>query len=77
MQSEIARIFGLPESNVDVFTVLNPDIANDEKVVDVRFSAHGSPYLKAENLEGRLAPEKERVTMPLLLLLNRANTFLS
>ncbi len=43
---------------VDVFTVLDADVDDDEDMTDVRFSAHGSPYLAPEKLEGVLTKRK-------------------
>ncbi|CAH0562384.1 unnamed protein product [Brassicogethes aeneus] len=46
LQFEIARILNTSRENVDVFTVLN----SGKELVDVRFSAHGSPYYYPEKL---------------------------
>ncbi len=43
---------------VDVFTVLDASRGR-EAYTDVRFSAHGSPYLKPERLEGVMTKRKE------------------
>ena len=51
---------------MDVFTVINPDIANDANVVDVRFSAHNSPFYKPERLDGVMGRNKDRVSLYLL-----------
>lgn len=48
LRNNLARIFNISSENVDVFTVLkNSDKMN---ALDVRFSAHGSPYYEAERL---------------------------
>ena len=46
---------------VDVFTVLDATNKNREPFTDVRFSAHGSPYLKTERLEGVLTRRRHDV----------------
>lgn len=46
----LSTITGAKEENIDIFTVLPvPDMEN---TVDVRYSAHGSPYYSAERLNG-------------------------
>ena len=46
---------------VDVFTVLDATDKNRDPFTDVRFSAHGSPYLKTERLEGVLTRRRQDV----------------
>lgn len=50
-RNSLARILNVTTENVDVFTVLKNDNAS---VLDVRFSAHGSPYYEAERLNGKV-----------------------
>lgn len=50
-RNSLARILNATIENVDVFTVLKNDNAS---VLDVRFSAHGSPYYEAERLNGKV-----------------------
>lgn len=50
-RNSLARILNASIENVDVFTVLKNDNAS---VLDVRFSAHGSPYYEAERLNGKV-----------------------
>lgn len=47
----LARILNATSENIDVFTVLKNDNAS---MLDVRFSAHGSPYYEAERLNGKV-----------------------
>lgn len=47
----LARILNATLDNVDVFTVLKNE---NSSVLDVRFSAHGSPYYEAELLNGKV-----------------------
>ncbi|XP_014220809.1 DE-cadherin [Trichogramma pretiosum] len=49
LQRRLANIFNTSINNVDVFTVLHSPHQNNS-VLDVRFSAHGSPYYAAEKL---------------------------
>ncbi|XP_055601986.1 DE-cadherin [Uranotaenia lowii] len=50
LQASIADLFNISKDNVDVFTVLQRD--NNASLLDVRFSAHGSPYYEPERLNG-------------------------
>uniref|UniRef100_T1PGQ5 Cadherin n=1 Tax=Musca domestica TaxID=7370 RepID=T1PGQ5_MUSDO len=51
LQFYLARLFNTSVENVDVFTVLQ----NANNTLDVRFSAHGSPYYAPEKLNGIVA----------------------
>ena len=46
--------------NVDVFTVFNKPTVKDA-FLDVRFSAHGSPYFEAEKLDSMVIGIQEKV----------------
>ncbi|XP_023247763.1 DE-cadherin-like, partial [Copidosoma floridanum] len=48
-QERVAKMFNVSVENVDVFTVLHSPYQN-KSVLDVRFSAHGSPYYASEKL---------------------------
>lgn len=50
-RNNLAKVLNASVENVDVFTVLKNDNAS---VLDVRFSAHGSPYYEAERLNGKV-----------------------
>lgn len=52
LQNGIAEMFNISRENVDVFTVLQRD--NNASLLDVRFSAHGSPYYEPERLNGMI-----------------------
>lgn len=65
LQLRLAKILNTSKDNVDVFTVLVSP--SDENQVDVRFSAHGSPYYSAEKLNS--IASQHRVEVILLLLL--------
>lgn len=52
LRDTVARLLNASAENVDVFTVLSQGNAS---VLDVRFSAHGSPYYEPERINGRLA----------------------
>lgn len=49
-QVELAAMLGTKVENVDVFTVLHSPHTNNNTLLDVRFSAHGSPYYAPEKL---------------------------
>lgn len=52
LRTTVARMLNASVENVDVFTVLRQSNAS---VLDVRFSAHGSPFYEPERINGRLA----------------------
>ena len=54
---ELARLFTTAPENVDLFGVQN----NGAGGVDVRYAAHGSPYYRAEKMDGLLAQNRKRV----------------
>lgn len=50
LQERIAHMLNTSVENVDVFTVLHSPHYNNKSLLDVRFSAHGSPYHAPEKL---------------------------
>lgn len=52
LRYSLAQLLNATLENVDVFTVLKND---NSSILDVRFSAHGSPYYEAERLNGKVA----------------------
>ena len=58
-RAKIASLLGKPKENVDIFTVRN--VPGMEKMVDVRFSAHGSPYYRPSKLNGLMESNKNEV----------------
>ncbi|KAH8362009.1 hypothetical protein KR200_001667, partial [Drosophila serrata] len=57
LQLSLAKLFNTSVSNVDVFTVLQ----NENNTLDVRFSAHGSPYYAPEKLNGIVAQNQQHL----------------
>lgn len=57
-RNSLAQLFNVSAENVDVFTVLKNENAS---VLDVRFSAHGSPYYEPERLNGKIAQNQEKL----------------
>lgn len=51
-RNSLAHLLNASIENVDVFTVLKNENAS---LLDVRFSAHGSPYYEPERLNGKVA----------------------
>lgn len=51
-QKSLATLLNITKENVDVFTVLKNENAS---IIDVRFSAHGSPYYEPLRLNGQIA----------------------
>ena len=59
LRREIAKKLVVPTENVDIFTVFNhPSLP---KTVDVRYSAHGSPYYHPSKLDGIVNQHKDEV----------------
>lgn len=58
-------MFNVSRDGVDVFTVLKNDA--DSNLLDVRFSAHGSPYKEAEHLDGKVALNQAKLEKELNL----------
>lgn len=56
----LATLLNVSVDNVDVFTVLRPP-SHSEDFLDVRFSAHGSPYYQPERLNALAALHQEQV----------------
>ena len=48
----IASRLKIPLNNVDIFTVLNHPTSSN--TIDIRYSAHGSPYYRPSRLDGVL-----------------------
>ena len=59
LQQTIASWLDVPVSNVDIFTILNHP--SDERTIDVRYAAHGSPYYRPTKLNGIMAQYKTQV----------------
>ncbi|XP_050313481.1 DE-cadherin [Anthonomus grandis grandis] len=59
LQERLSEILNTSLSNVDVFTVLTSPSNNS--FIDVRFSAHGSPYYAPEKLNKKVADNQEEL----------------
>jgi hypothetical protein len=57
LQKLIAKILNVSLENVDVFTAMN----SKGEFLDVRYSAHGSPYYQPEKLNGKLSEHQTEV----------------
>jgi len=71
--SRLARILNVSVENVDVFTVLHSPHNLNTSLLDVRFSAHGSPYWKPEKVNAAVALSKTVIEQELgvtLLMIN-------
>lgn len=55
----LSDLFNTTKDNVDIFTVLKND--RDSSILDVRFSAHGSPYYEPEKLNGKISQQKNKL----------------
>ena len=58
LRKKVAEYVGAKEENVDVFTVMNR--ARSNHTIDVRYSAHGSPYYDPVKLNGLTAEHQVR-----------------
>ncbi|KAF7994833.1 hypothetical protein HCN44_004305 [Aphidius gifuensis] len=62
-QEEYAKILNISVENVDVFTVLHSPHNNQNKsLLDVRFSAHASPYWASEKLNTILTENYDKLS---------------
>ncbi|XP_032691269.1 DE-cadherin [Odontomachus brunneus] len=60
-QEKVAAMLNVSVENVDVFTVLHSPHYNNRSLLDVRFSAHGSPYYAPEKLNTILAQHSKEI----------------
>ncbi|KAH1023183.1 hypothetical protein HUJ04_012437 [Dendroctonus ponderosae] len=59
LHQRISEIVNTSISNVDVFTVLTTP--SNSSLIDVRFSAHGSPYYAPEKLNNKITANQEKL----------------
>lgn len=64
LRQHIAKMLGVPLSNVDIFTIMNHP--TKEKTIDIRYSAHGSPYYKPVKLDGIISESTQQVRLSVL-----------
>jgi len=60
--SRMARLLNVSMENVDVFTVLHSPHNTNTSLLDVRFSAHASPYWRSEKLNAAVSLNKITVS---------------
>ncbi|KAJ8982823.1 hypothetical protein NQ317_010444 [Molorchus minor] len=60
LQQQFAKIVNTSIVNVDVFTVLQSPNKNSS-FIDVRFSAHGSPYYAPERLNNKITEHQDKL----------------
>ncbi|EZA51390.1 DE-cadherin [Ooceraea biroi] len=60
-QEKLASMLNTSIENVDVFTVLHSPHYNNKSLLDVRFSAHGSPYYAPEKLNTIIAQHSKEI----------------
>ena len=58
-------MLSIPVENVDVFSVQMRQ--ERPPITDIRFSAHGSPYYKAERLNGIVLQRREEVSLRFII----------
>ncbi|XP_014282551.1 DE-cadherin isoform X2 [Halyomorpha halys] len=69
----LAKFLNITEENVDVFTVLHSPHNTNTSLLDVRFSAHGSPYYSPEKLNAAVSvhnAELEKELGVVILMVN-------
>ncbi|XP_033125355.1 neural-cadherin-like [Anneissia japonica] len=59
LRKSLAAIIGAKEDNIDIFSVM--DVVGEANTIDVRYSAHGSPYYKAERMNSAVRKSKSQV----------------
>lgn len=59
LQQQLSKILNTSLENVDVFTIMSSPI--NSSFLDVRFSAHGSPYYAPERLENKITEHQDKV----------------
>lgn len=62
LKKQIAKYLNVSEENVDVFTVLHSPHNANMSQLDVRFSAHGSPYYSPEKLNAAISVHYNEVS---------------
>ncbi|KAL1114964.1 hypothetical protein AAG570_007787 [Ranatra chinensis] len=73
LRKKLAKYFNISEDNVDVFTVLHSPHNLNSSQLDVRFSAHGSPYYLPEKLNAEVSIHKDELEQELgvsMLMIN-------
>ncbi|XP_065212799.1 DE-cadherin isoform X2 [Planococcus citri] len=75
LRSQLAQILNNTEDNIDVFTILHSPINNNNTSLhlDVRFSAHGSPYYEPERINSAIVNNQDDVERALdlrMLMIN-------
>ncbi|XP_049959690.1 DE-cadherin [Schistocerca serialis cubense] len=73
LQLKLSKFLNVSLENVDVFTVLHSPHNDSTDVLDVRFSAHGSPYYQPERLNAIVAEHQDEIERDLgvkMLMIN-------
>ena len=71
LRSLIAKKLDTPVGNVDIFTVRDHPTMTD--TVDVRYSAHGSPYYRPSRIDGLMNEDKKEVCNNRLTVILKCN----
>lgn len=61
LRNHLAKVLNVSLDNVDVFTVLHSHHNADRSLLDVRYSAHGSPYYHPERLNYMISLSQEQL----------------
>lgn len=71
LHAHLSKILNATMENVDIFTVL--PVRNESYYIDVRFSAHGSPYYMPERLNDKVSEHETEVSAQIYLLSESSN----
>lgn len=63
LQIKLANMLNTSLDNVDVFTVLHSPHNTNQSQLDVRFSAHGSPYYSPEKINAAITENRKEVSL--------------
>lgn len=61
LRTQLALALNNSEENVDVFTILHSPVSGNTSQLDVRFSAHGSPYYYPERINSAVTNHQDEV----------------
>lgn len=63
LREQLSKFLNTSVDNVDVFTVLHSPHNTNPTQLDVRFSAHGSPYYEPEKINAAISSHQAEVSI--------------
>ncbi|XP_014244956.1 DE-cadherin isoform X2 [Cimex lectularius] len=73
LRKYLSKYLNVSEENIDIFTVINSPHNSNATLLDVRFSAHGSPYYSPEKLNAAVSAHNDELEKELgvvILMIN-------